>query len=287
LRGAAGLCQIHALNQNPGVAMRLIEVIRLIALAAILLFSPLPARAADPDMAELDRSLTLANKGDLSGALAITEAVLAHAPDNENALYRSALFNFHMNNVEAARGRLERLVKLSGSYFSAWELMVQVAQSQGDLARRNEAVKRLKIAIETAIDPAIRQKSDFVRDWIRIGDQYVAAVDYFARGGSDFTRYQFAFGDPHLSPDKGLLLRTDAVTTANWSETALMPQDKQLFHLDLVDAKPEGGENVAVYQYYVDEPDYDTVRAKVMQILRGEAQPLSGSPGSLQGIMKP
>jgi hypothetical protein len=82
------------------------------------------------------------------------------------------------------------------------------------------------------------------------------------------------------------LLRTDQTTTEHWSETALLPQDKQLFHLDLVDPKPEGGENVSIYQYYVGEPDYDTVRAKVMQILNGEAQPLSGAPGSLQGLLK-
>jgi hypothetical protein len=178
------------------------------------------------------------------------------------------------------------VVKLSGSYFAAWELMVQVTQAQGDLARRNEAIARVRIAISTAIDPAIRMKGSFIRDRIPVGDAGISAVDYFTRGGSDFTRYAFAPGDPRMDTDHGLMLRTDQTTTENWSDTALLAQDKQLFHLDLVYPKPEGGDNIAVYQYYVGEPDYDTVRAEVMKILRGEVRPLSGEAGSLAGILK-
>jgi tetratricopeptide (TPR) repeat protein len=268
--------------------MHVIQIVRLAVTVTILLCFSMAARTqqANHDDADLDRAAAMYNKGDAAGALAVVESVLAHAPENENALYRSALFNFQLNNVEAARGRLERLAKISGNYFAAWELMVQVTQAQGDLARRDDAIERMKIAIRTALDPAIRHKADFIRDRIRIGDKTLSAADYFERGGSDFTRYQFSFGDPRMAPDTGLLLRTDALTTENWADTALMPQDKQLFHLDMVDTKPGGDERTAVYEYYVGEPSYDAVRAKVMRILRGEAMPLAGEPGSLQGIMK-
>jgi tetratricopeptide (TPR) repeat protein len=263
------------------------QVICLILLAFFLVGLPPVARAqTDADAPELQRAVALAGKGDLAGALAASEGVLTHAPNSQVALYESARVNFALNNVDAARGRLERMVKLSGNNFSAWELMVQVTQVQGDLARRDQAIDRLKSAIETAIDPDVRSQADFIRDRILIGDNSLMAAEYFQRGGSDFTRYQFSFGDPRLNPDKGLLLRTDEATTQNWADTALLAQDKQLFHLDMVDLKPEGGDSVAIYEYYVGEPSYDKVRAKVLQILRGQAQPLSGSPGSLQGVMK-
>jgi hypothetical protein len=192
-----------------------------------------------------------------------------------------------MGTTDVARGRLERLVKLSGNYFSAWELMVQVAQRQGDLARRDEAIARVNLAIATAIDPEIRQKSDFIRDEIKTVRGDLKVVDFFARGGSDFTRYQFALGDPATNPDIGLFLRTDEITTQNWSDAALLAADKQLFYLVMVDRNPDGTMKSANYEYYVGEPDYDTVRAKVMQILRGQVQPLSGEPGGLQGIVRP
>jgi tetratricopeptide (TPR) repeat protein len=266
--------------------MRSIHAVRLIAVAAVLMSLSLAPVRADNDGDVLDRAVAAFRNGDATGALTLIEGVLARSPQDETALYYSALINFRMGNPDAARGRLERVVKLSGSYFAAWELMVQVTQAQGDLARRNEAIARVRIAISTAIDPAIRMKGSFIRDRIPVGDAGISAVDYFTRGGSDFTRYAFAPGDPRMDTDHGLMLRTDQTTTENWSDTALLAQDKQLFHLDLVYPKPEGGDNVAVYQYYVGEPDYDTVRAEVMKILRGEVQPLSGEAGSLAGILK-
>jgi tetratricopeptide (TPR) repeat protein len=259
---------------------------RIVMLAMLMMPAPHAHAQADRDKADLDRAVARYGNGDVAGALALTEQVLTHSPDNEIALYRSALFNMQLNNLDAARGRLERLVKLSGSYFMAWELMVQVTQAQGDLARRDQAVDRLRISIATALDPDIRTKTDFIRDRIRAGDQEVMAVDYFGRGGSDFTRYQFAVGDPRLRPDQGIMLRTDTATTQNWADTALMPPDSLLFHLDMVDPKPQGGDKMAIYAYYVGEPSYDVVRAKVMEVLRGEAKPLSGEPGSLHGILK-
>jgi tetratricopeptide (TPR) repeat protein len=267
--------------------MRLIHTIRLLALTALLLSSPLAGwTASDKDAEDIARAIKTYNGGGVVAALAVVETVLARSPENLDALYRSAEINFHLGNLDAARGRLDRLTRLSGNYFEAWEMMAQVSQAQGDLAERNEAVKRLKIAIQTAIDPAIRERGDFIRDVIPTSAGDVMGADYFDRGGSDFIRYQFAVGDPRMTPDKGLLLRTDAYTTETWQDTALLPQDKQLFHLDLVDPTPQGGENVAIYEYYVGEPDYDTVRAKVMQVLRGEVKPLTGEPGSMAGIVK-
>ncbi len=267
--------------------MRSIHAVRLIAVAVILSgLSSDPRARAQSDTTVLDRASALFSGGDATGALALVEGVLAHSPQDETALFDSATINYRVGNLDAARGRLERVVKLSGNYFAAWELMVQVTQEQGDLTRRDEAIARLKIAIATALDPAIRQRVDFIRERIRVGDNAISAVDYFTRGGSDFIRYQFGPGDPRLDPDHGLLLRTDQTTTENWQDTALLAQDKQLFHLDLVYPKPEGGDAVAIYQYYVGEPDYDTVRAEVMKILRGEVQPLSGEAGSLAGILK-
>jgi hypothetical protein len=166
-------------------------------------------------------------------------------------------------------------------------MLLQVTQAQGDLARRDEALEQVKVAIRSALDPEIRRRGVFIRERIPtpVGDVLVA--DYFERRGSDFTRYQFAMSDTRANVDVGLLLRTDAMTTQNWEATALLAPEKQLFHLDLVDAPPGGKEKVAIYQYFVGQPDFDTVNAKVMQILRGEVKPLSGEPGSLQGILKP
>jgi tetratricopeptide (TPR) repeat protein len=260
-------------------------------LAAILTCSLLASwpgwAQTDPYAADRERALTYHRHGDVAGALAAVEQILARSPNDTDALYQSGVANFELGNLDAARGRVERLVKDTGNYAAGWELMTQIAQAQGDLKRRDEAVERLMISIQSAIDPDIRRQDMFIRDRIPAGKETVVAADYFDRHGDDFTRYQFSTSDPHETVGFGLLLRTDPATTEQWSETALLPPDKLLFHLDMVDPGKGDDPDVSVYQYYVGEPDYDTVRAKVMQILRGEVQPLSGKPGSLAGILKP
>jgi len=257
----------------------------LVVLAALSLAS-LARAQTDTASADVARAAEAFDKGDRPGGLAIVENVLTQAPENQAALYLSAFINLNLGNADAARGRLERLLNLAGNYAAAWELMVQVTQSQGDLVRRDEAIARLKISISSAIDPNVRRKADFLCDRIQIGDRALYGVNYWQRGGSDFTRYQFALGDPRTDPKHGILLSTDTATTENWASTALLAQkDKQIFHLDIVDPSPNG-DRTATYQWYVGEPKYDTVRADVMKILRGEVQPLSGGPGSLWGVLK-
>lgn len=271
-----------------GVSMRSIHAVRLITVAVVLMSLPLAARTqTDPDAVAFDRARTAFNHGDAASALAQVEALLTRSPENLNALYFSAVVNFQVGNVDAARGRIEHVVRLAGNYFEAWQLMVQVTQAQGDVVRRDAAIDRLKIAIKTANDPDIRNKAGFVRDRIRVGDQVLLAVDYFDRNGTDFTRYQFVLDGSAIYQERGLLLRTDTETTENWRTTALLAPDTQLFHLDLVDPTSAGEDKVAIYEFYVGEPDYDTVRAEVLKVLRGEVRPLSGEPGSLAGVLKP
>jgi tetratricopeptide (TPR) repeat protein len=268
-----------------------IRALRRFILAAILGFlvlAPGTGRAqTDPEKANRDRSNALITKGDLAGALAEQEQILTRSPLDVLALYQSARLNLFLHNLDAARGRAERLVKATGSSAAAWELMTQIAQSQGDLKRRDEAIDRLEGSIRSAIDPNIRRTSVFIREMLPVGTGFVAVGDYWDRGGSDYTRYQFSLVDPRDSPEIGLLLRTDDATTESWSSTALLPPEKQLFHLDMVDRADDGSVKVAVYEYYVGEPDFDTVNAKVMKILHGEAQPITGTPGSMAGILKP
>src|SRR3954453_470474 len=223
--------------------MRSINSIRLILVIWVLmgLVSAAPSQTAS-DSTEIGRAVQEFDRGNPSPALSLVETVLSRSPDDVQALFHSPRFNFHRNNLEAARGRLERLIKLSGSYFAAWELLAQVTQAQGDLARRNEALEQVKVAIHSALDPEIRRKGVFIRERIPTPAGDLFAADYFERRGTDFTRYQFGLRDTPANVDLGLVLRTDTETTRNWEVTALLAPEKQLFHLDLVDPLPGGGQ---------------------------------------------
>ena len=218
--------------------------------------------------------------------LAAAEQALATSSNDYNALYNSAMFNLQLGNLLPARGRIEQLVKTTGNSYLAWELLAQIAQNQGDLERRNEAVRRIPAMIRSAVDPTIRRKTSFARDRIATPGFDLLVNHYFESGGMEFTRYLFFLVIPGAPANRLLALRTDVATTDNWAATALIPPDQPLFHLDMVDTAQGNPDKVAIYEYYVGEPDYDTVRATAMKILRGEARPLSGQPGSLAGILR-
>jgi hypothetical protein len=49
-----------------------------------------------------------------------------------------------------------------------------------------------------------------------------------------------------------------------------------VYHLDTIEQLPNGQRAVRPYEFYVEAPDYDRVRPKVVAILAGSIQPLSG-----------
>lgn len=257
------------------------------SMAAAAMPAAYPAFAqTSPPADTVEHAAAAFDKGDATGARAELDRILAREPGNVNALFQSARVDFLLGHAEPARTRLEQVVKRAGNFASAWELMAQIAQEQGDLERRDEAIERLKLAIGSAIDPAIRRMGGFVREVIRVGDRRMGVLDLFVHGGTDFTRYQFSMIGSGPASGAFLVLRTDSVTTETWAANSMLPPDTLLFHLDMVDKAADGPERVAVYEYYVSEPNYDVVRATALKALRGEMQPLSGQPGSLAGILK-
>jgi tetratricopeptide (TPR) repeat protein len=237
--------------------------------------------------AAADKAREILDGGDPAGALALLEPILAKAPGDPNALYLSARALLLLGRLTEARARAEKVISEVGSYFVAWETLIQITQAQGDLKRRDEAIEELKISVSTAVDPDIRAKGAYVREFLPVKGQALVTWHYFTRVGSDFSRYEIAWQDPEKSGGAKLLLATDSESTEQWSQTALLPPDAQLFHLDMVDIPRPGEQKVAIYAYFVGEPDYDTFHAKVMQVLHGELKPQTGTPGSLDGILKP
>lgn len=263
-----------------------LAVIRHLAIVPIVL--ALSSGAAWPQTEATDEHATARyNEGDIAGAVEEFQRVLAKAPDDPRALYLGAAGNLELGRLAQARALADRLVKISGGFVISWELMAQIAQGQGDLKRRDEAIDEVKMAIRTAVNPAVRAKGSFIRDRIAAKGGALAATEFFLAAGTDFTRYQINWVTPEKNGETALLLRTDSATTQTWAETALMPPEKLLFHLDMVTPKEGGEPDVATYAYFVGEPAYDAVRAKVLEILQGKLKPQSGKSGALEGILRP
>jgi hypothetical protein len=49
-----------------------------------------------------------------------------------------------------------------------------------------------------------------------------------------------------------------------------------VYHLDSIEQLADGQQAVGPYEFYLEPPDYDRLRAKVAAILAGTVPPLSG-----------
>ena len=245
-------------------------------LIAILLVPAGPLRAADA-IVDQDQAMALFRDGKRQDALRAFDAIIAaQPPDPTQALYVASLIDLEDGHWQLARPYVQRLVKLRPSSFQAWELMVQVDQAAGEREDRDAAIQSLHDAWDSAQDPQIRSRVSFMRDRIAGPKHTVLAQETLDPGGGDILRFLFQPQEEEGKASHLIVVRSDDETNERWREDGTVPYGTVVYHLDTVERLADGRSVVRPYQSYLDDPDYDKVRAKVVEILAGTAQPLSG-----------
>jgi tetratricopeptide (TPR) repeat protein len=248
--------------------------IRAICVFGFLLCTFVPAAAEPPNQ---DEAFHLLQEGKRKEALRAFDAILASKPlDPSPALFATSAISLEDGDWRAARPRVRQLVKLRPASLQAWELMIQVDQAANDIPDRNAAISSLYAAWRSAVDPAIQSRVSFVRDRIFGPKRTLIGQETLDPGGDDIVRFVFQPGDEAGNPTHLILLRSDEATNQRWRDNGTVPFGTQVYHLDAVERLPNGRQTVQPYEFYLEEPNYDQVRDKVVAILNGEAKPLSG-----------
>jgi tetratricopeptide (TPR) repeat protein len=245
-------------------------------LRAWLLPALLPVTAA---LADTPDPLALLQAGKRQDALAAAESVIATNPDDPTkALYLSALINLEDGNWQAALPRAEALLKLRPGTFLALEIAVQAYAAAGDTAKRDAAIGSLFRVWRASADPSVHARRVFARDRIIGPKRKLVVLQTLQTGGGDIVRYIFQDAGSAAQQDRAIMLRADSETTQRWRDDGTVPDDATVFHLDSAENPPGGDQTIRTYAFYIGEPDYDRVRAKVVEILAGKALPLTGAP---------
>lgn len=232
--------------------------------------------AADPPVTQ-EQAMALLHDGKRQEALHAFDAIIASKPpDPSQALFFASLIDLEDGNWQAAKPYVRQLVKLRPASFPAWELMIQVDQASGDLEDRGAAIRSLYESWRSALDPQIRSKIAFARDRIVGAKHTLVAQETLDPGGDDIVRFVFQPQDEEGAVRHLIVVRSDNETNERWREDGTVPYGTIVYHLDTVEQLANGRSAVRPYEYYLEPPDYDRVRAKVVAILAGTAQPLSG-----------
>jgi tetratricopeptide (TPR) repeat protein len=247
-----------------------------VLIAALLLLPAGIARAADPPV-DQNQAMALMRDGKRNEALHAFDAIIAARPaDPSRALYAASLIDLEDGDWQAAKPYVEQLVKLHPSSFPAWELMIQVDQAAGDLDDRDAAIQSLHSARDGARDPAVQSRVSFVRDRIAGAKHTLIAQETLDPGGGDILRFLFQPQEEEGKARHLIVVRADDETNERWRENGTVPDGTVVYHLDTIEQLADGQSAVRPYKYYLEAPDYDQVRAKVVEILAGTAQPSTG-----------
>jgi tetratricopeptide (TPR) repeat protein len=255
---------------------------RILRRAPLAVLACLLAGAAPPDgkgtaaTLTVEQAIALYESGKIAEAKQAFDTILVGDPNEPRSLYYSASINSTSGHPQIAIQQVLLLLKSHPDSLAALELEVQVYQALGVPGRRDAAIERLRIERDSMIHPNPRYAVAFTRDRFMVGGRTFITSERFDPGGETIVRYTFVEEATAAHPRHVIVLLSDPETNERWRDAANLTVDDVVYHLDTIAAATNGNEVHAIYNNYVGEPNYDTVRAAVTDILTGKAKPISG-----------
>ncbi len=239
-----------------------------------------PLAPPEPPQA-LAAPLPLYQAGRQQEARIAAEQVLRKLPADIEALFVAIRIAQEQQRQDDAIRLTEQMVKHHPGMVPTWELATQVYQEAGDRDRRDMALRQLIDTQASSIDRTLRGRPFVQRDRIIAHGRRLTVREHFDTASPDAILFLFLSEAEVPKPLNYLMLATDSETTANWREAGVIAPGKRAFHLDSVFTMPNGRQARAMYAAWPDRPDYDTLRAKVLEIIKGDAKPMAGPIGGL------
>ncbi len=259
-----------------GASRRGIHVTSRFILPILLLLSA-TALGADPPVTA-QQAVALLQAGKRDEARHAFEAILAAKPnDPSDVLLMLGAMDLEDNKWQDARPLVEQLMTLRPASYTGWELMIQVDQAAGDFNDRDAAIQSLYTAWKDTLDPSIRSRVAFVRDRIFGPKHTLIAQETLEPIGDNILRFVFQPADEPSQPHHLIVVRSDSETNERWREDGTVSSGTIVYHLDTLEQLPNGRQMARPYEFYIDLPDYDKVRAMVTGILDGSVQPMTGA----------
>ena len=151
--------------------------------------------------------------------------------------------------------------------------LVQAFQALGRTSERDRARARLLDLYRTRKIPG----DEFCREQFQDGRYLVRVFERFELAGEWTFRYRFELADlPAPGAVRTIVLGSYQPTTELARLRGGIASSERVFHLDGYGPGPAH----LTYRFYMREPSYEEVRARVVEILRNRGQPISGTIAS-------
>ncbi len=240
------------------------ELATLLALAVSL--------AAQPENTPEFRANLVAMKKYAEAFAAFQEAS-AKDPKNLVLLYNTGLTAYLSGKAKEAVTYWSKLKGLEPDRWRVRSKLVQAHDAAGQTKERDaERDALFKLRKETKNDE-LRKLRYYVRDQFSVGDVKLMVFEYFELEGDEPIRFSFDVIEAEGQKVKTrYTLGSYTITNAIAREQKQIKAGQRLFHLD---GYKQRGSVHESYNFFVDEPAYDIVKAAVKEILQGKRKPLS------------
>ena len=221
------------------------------------------AQTASTSPATVDQGLAALQSGQAARALADFEQVLAADPNNAVASLYAATAALEEFNGPLAVQYAEKARQLDPQSWKVHTNLVAAYAAAGMKTERDQERAALAQLHATGA-PDARQASGFLLEMFQVGSARVDAIQYFEPMGKFHTYYRFIIHETG-APSREIDVQSNDFDERSWAEahpTQATAGDRQF---QLTDAA-----GTADYRMFSGKPDYDAIRAMVVQVLQSK-----------------
>jgi len=219
-----------------------------------------------------ERATDLMQKRDFNQAIPYLKRVQKDLPDNPATLWNLGIALVETGEHQKAAETWRSLRKVAPDDWRAISKLVQAYQALGDIKARDAEIKVLYQFRESSSDPKVTGLERFCREQSVIAGQSVFAFEYFSPQGPWKKYFLFSIVDKKGMEQFNISLGSYDLTTDVSRELGEISKDQRMYHLDEYQ-----GSMHKTYGFFEEKPDYDRVRAMVVNVLEGKLKPVSAS----------
>ena len=205
-------------------------------------------------------------------ALEFYRQSLAQEP-SDDALWNAGLAAYLGGDAETAIEFWSRLKETAPDDLRLRGKLVQAYELKGDKANRDR--ERAELIELWRTSRADDDEPFFCRDQFQAGGRRLMVFEHYELEGPRAVKYTFIVLQPEVDEeDYRLSLGSNDATNQLAHELGEVAEGERAFHLD---GYYDEGTRHATFEIFKKEPDYDTVKAMVVEILEGKRKAVSSS----------
>ena len=239
---------------------------RILSAAALLFCLPLAAQTP-PAAPTIDQGVAALRSGQPAQALGIFQQILAADPKNAVADLYAATAAMEQYNGHLAVEYAERARQLDPQSWKIHTTLVAAYAAAGMKAQRDQ--ERAKLAeLHASGAPEARQANGFLVEMFPVGSTRVDAVQYFQPVGKFHTYFRFIVHTPAggKAPQE-IDVQSNDFDQKSWAQAHPSEAAAGERQFQITDAA-----GVKDYRMFSGKPDYDAIRAMVVEILTAAAR---------------